>query len=110
MSKENMLKITIFVGSTLMFIYQFHTSLCHLINPALIDTTEMKSRDGISPPLVTICPTNQINDTKLDEMGLPTWGEGYDQFFFFSGQLATENGTQITWGTHENKTFEEYLD
>lgn len=110
LTKENILKFTIFVGSTIMFICQFYTSLCHLINPDLIDTTEIKSRDDITPPLITICPTNQLNETKLKEMGYSSWGVSYDQFNFFSGQLGIENGTQITWGTHENKSFEKYLE
>ena len=65
------LKKLILVFSTAMFIYQASVAIGKLVNPPIIDSTQRLSITNIDPPLITICPLNQINSTKFIQFGYP---------------------------------------
>ena len=100
-SKLQLFKCLVLIVSSVMFIIQFKTSFDKLLNSQLADISEIKSIDNIEPPLITICPFNQINETKAKELG-------YSKFL--NGIQEKENGSVITWGAHLNKTFEKLLE
>ena len=101
-SRLQLFKCLVLIVSSVMFIIQFKTSFDKLLNPQLADISEIKSIDNIEPPLITICPFNQINETKAKEFGYSG--------VFLNGIQENRNGSVVTWGTHMNKTFEELLE
>ena len=55
-----------------MFCIQFRIAIINLLDPPSVDTTEERSISEIDLPIVTICPTNQTNETRLKELGYPS--------------------------------------
>ncbi len=77
-----------------MFIYQFTKSLNNLLNPMVADTTVVISRKDISLPLITICPSNQINKTKIHSLGYDV--NEWENLLY--GIKEINKSLVITWG------------
>ena len=76
-----------------------------MLNPPLADVSGKLSLSNIDPiPLITICPFNQINESKVKYLG-------YDKTTYFLKGVKDIDGEQhLTWGSDINKTFEELLE
>ena len=59
----------ILVFSFIMFFYQVQIAVNQLRNPPIIDSTEILNIADVDPPLITVCPLNQFNKTKMKEFG-----------------------------------------
>ena len=78
--------------STCMFFYQLEVSLRNLYDPPIIRSTEKLKLNQIEPPMITICPLNQINETKLKEIGYPSY---FDLLVGKDISLATDNFWEV---------------
>ena len=91
-------RMLILVFSFLMFIWQASVALSNLMDPPVVDSTERLNFDKIDSQLLTICPLNQFNLTKLQQFGYPP-----SQYEFFMGFDNSFNF--IGWGAHLNLTY-----
>jgi hypothetical protein len=88
--------------SIYMFCYQTEVAVKKLIDPPVVDNTEVYNIKDIELPLITICATDQINQTKMDELGY--WiQDGYPTIYFLAGLDFERN--VISWGSQHNMTF-----
>ena len=92
-------KKLILVISSTMFIYQASIAIEKLLNPPVIDSTQRFSISNIETPLITICPLNQYNYTKLQQFGYE------DEIHFILG--LGPNNLFVGWGKQHNLSFEE---
>ena len=99
-------KLFIFLVSTIMFVYQFMKSLNNLLNPMIADTTVVISREDIPLPLITICPSNQINKTKIKDLGYDI--DAWENLLY--GIKEINQSFVITWGSDLNKSFDQLID
>ena len=100
-----LLKFLIIVVSTIMFIIQLRNSLHNLLDPVVADTTETITRNKIPLPLITICPSFQIKEGKVKELG-------YESFVdMLNGVKTIDNITHITWKYNDTLvTFSELFE
>ncbi len=87
-----------------MFCIQLRIAIMNLIDPPLVDNTYEREITKDDMPLITICPNNQTNVAKLQEIGY----ELTDMMMVgeMSEHLCDENSSCITsWGGHMNLTF-----
>ena len=98
-------KILVLLVSTTMFVYQFTRSLSNLLNPMIADTTVGISREDLPLPLITICPLNQLNKTKIKDLGYDA--NEWENFLY--GIKEINHSLVITWGSDLNKTFDQLL-
>ena len=92
-------KFLLLAFSIFMFIYQASVAVMKLMNPSIVDSTEKFDIADIEPPLITICPLGQWNDSMLEQFGYSSdihFLRGY-------GKLKEKFG----WGAQHNLTFEE---
>ena len=94
------LKKFLLIFSVVMFCYQFKTAIENLISPNLVDSTSIKNVEEINFPLITICPTNQLNKAKLKEL----------EYVDFSNVLYGLQGNNASWGAVKNLTFLQVLE
>ena len=99
-------KLVLQLVSTTMFIYQFMKSLNNLLNPMVADTTIVISREDIPLPLITICPSNQINKTKIHSLGYDV--NEWENLLY--GIKEINKSLVITWGSDLNKSFDQLID
>ena len=98
------LKWIILACALIMFFYQAKIAVNKLLNPPVVDSTEIISIAEVDPPLITICPKYQIS-SEISEalaLGIP-----------FKRDLLLGTGTKnnITgWGIHYNMTFDEWVE
>ena len=92
-------KKLILVISSTMFIYQAYVAIGKLLNPPVIESTQRFSISNIETPLITICPLNQYNYTKLQEFGYE------DEIHFILG--LGPNNLFVGWGKQHNLSFEQ---
>ena len=92
-------KKLILVISSTMFIYQASIAIEKLLNPPVIDSTQRFSISNIETPLITICPLNQYNYSKLQQFGYE------DEIHFILG--LGPNNLFIGWGKQHNLSFEQ---
>ena len=71
-------------------------------NPPLADSTELISIHDCNLPLITICPINQFNITKLEKYGF------FEAKDFLAGMIRGQ--PTVSWGADLNMTFDQYLD
>ena len=89
-NKFQILKFKIFLMSSIMFFIQLKNSLHKLINPVVADTTKTIDRSKIPLPIITICPSFQIKEAKVKELG-------YESFVdMFHGLKTVDNVTHVT--------------
>ena len=105
MDKDFIFKTVVKVISTIIFFFQLNFSIQKLINPPLTDvslTTSLSAVDQM--PLITICPLNQINESKVKELGYKKTSH------FLKGVKVIGGKEQLSWGADLNKTFDEMMD
>ena len=91
-----------------MFCIQLRIAIMNLIDPPLVDNTYEKEITRNDMPLITICPNNQTNVAKLQEIGYKLT----DKMMVgeMSKHLCSENSSCITsWGIHMNLTFKDII-
>ena len=87
--------------SFFMFLYQSQVAIQKLVDPPVVDSTEILNVIDTEPPLMTICPLNQFNQTRISELG-------YENYFHLLTGYDSEKGI-ISWGTQHNLSFEELI-
>ena len=89
-----------------MFFYQFKNSIQNLLHPVIGTTTRtiQKTDIKVKPPLITICPLDQFNETKMKNLGYESRED------LLSGLKKVDNTTQLTWGSDLNKTFDQTME
>ena len=93
-------KYNVFLISFAMFCYQLNIATQNLLTPAMIDITYERNITADDMPLITICPTNQTNFTRLDEL------KYYDIDYLLTGDTKCNATAWCTsWGAHLNLTF-----
>ena len=55
--------------SFVMFCYQLKTATLNLMNPGLVDINHERYATDDDMPLITVCPTNQTNTKRIQELG-----------------------------------------
>ena len=93
-------KTSVAALSTVMFIYQTSVTMIKLTDPPVIDSTTTLNIADIDL-LVTICPLDQWNISKLNELG-----------YIFPGSLMLgfdNTGRFVGWGAQHNLTFEDII-
>ena len=64
------LRYLVIFGSLFIFCYQFRVALRHLVSETTVDSTEYISiADLDTPPVVTICPRQPVDEEKLKDLG-----------------------------------------
>ena len=81
--------------SSVVFIYQVSEAIQKLMDPPVVDSTERLKIADIEPLLITICPLNQWNKTKLRQYG-----------YLGEDHLLLRN---LSWGAQLNLTFDELV-
>lgn len=85
-----------------MFCYQLNTATLNLIDPPTVDSTYERNMTVDDMPLITICPTNQTNITRMNELGY------FDLLgSILEGSTYGNKITRVSWGEHVNLTFDE---
>ena len=101
---EKAFKGFILAVSFTMFFYQAKIAVEKLIDPPVIDSTEILNIEDIQPPLITICPLNQWNETKLKKIGY------YNKQDFLSGTYDYDHiHGLISWAPKPNMTYEKQI-
>ena len=90
--------------SLFMFCYQTQVAITNLINPPVVDTTEILNIADIFPPLITICPQDQWNTTTLKEFGYNA-----DKIFFLLGLFGSDQRV-LSWAPQENMTYQQQIE
>lgn len=96
------IKWLILLFSFIVFFRQTQIAVNNLRNPLIVDSTKILSIAEVDPPLITVCPLNQFNKTKMEEFrysNLQSVLIGYSY-----------KNKQIGWGAQFNLTFEECID
>ena len=96
MERSRFIRILVLLVSFTMFSIQMKGSLKNLINPPIVTTEERLSVEDIDPPLISICPVDQIDEEKLKNLGY----KDYDNFLLGNARP----------GTNTNLSFSEILD
>ena len=107
-SNQKYVKIGIVLLSMIFFCLQFKQALENLISPQLIDSTRNQDINKIKHPLITLCPKNQINETRLKDLG---YGEHIRNLYRGNlniGKNQIEN-LIISWESLENMSFPKVL-
>ena len=107
-NKEFVKMVVVFVSS-MMFIYQICQSIQNLLHPPVADTSENIFIQDISLPLITICPHDQVNETKVKELGFSEYFKS-SRLGFLMGLKKDKGVSKLSWGTDMNKTYEELLE
>ena len=89
-----------------MFGYQLHTATINLMDPPTVLSQHERDITDDNIPLITICPTNQTNPTRIEKLG---YIYGYD-YMLMGIAKCNETTECISWGSHLNLTFEELKD
>ncbi len=92
------LRIFILLISFAMFCFQLHTATLNLMHPGLVDINHERDITDDDMPLITVCPTNQIEDR---------WS--YNNMLVGSA-YCSETTRCTTWGSHLNLTFDKLKD
>ncbi len=66
-------KIILLTISVSMFLFQMKIALKNLADPPIVMTEERFNLKDIDPPLLTICPQDQIDADKLRTLGYTTY-------------------------------------
>ena len=93
-------KLFILAFSSCMFTYQTLVAIQKLTSPPVVDSTERLNIEDVDSLMITICPLNQWNISKLNEFGYE------DELYLLLG-LANVSKTFVGWGAQHNLTFEQ---
>ena len=74
------------------------------MKPPTVDTTKYKNISEIDLPLITICPLEQTNNTRLKELGYKSVQK------LIRGYTKCEEKPFVSWGKSVNMTFDEILE
>ena len=96
MDVQGILRFLVFLISFAMFCYQLNTATLNLIDPPTVLSQHERDITSDDMPLVTICPTNQTNTTRLVELG-------YEKYL---DMLEGRVGHRTSWGEHVKLTFD----
>ena len=102
MNIEKSVKCFILLFSLLMFIYQTVVAIQKLTNPPVVDSTERYNIGDMDSLLITICPLNQWNVTKLNQFGYE------DEYSLLAG--LSRDSRLLGWGAQHNLSFPELLE
>ena len=87
-----------------MFCFQLRIATENLIHPPTVDSTYERNITDDDIPLITICPTDQTNLTRLKEL------KYYKVEYFLNGATScNETSYCQSWGAHANLTFDQVL-
>ena len=100
MSITKSVKLFILAFSSCMFTYQTLVAIQKLTSPPVVDSTERLNIEDVDSLMVTICPLNQWNISKLNEFGYE------DELYLLHG-FANASETFVGWGAQHNLTFEQ---
>ena len=101
MDLQNILKCFVSIISFVMFCYQLNIATLNLMDPPTVLSQYERDATYDDMPLITVCPTNQANITRLWELGY----SGYDWMLF--GNAICNNIMCTSWGAHLGLTFDE---
>ena len=94
----------ILVFSFFMFCYQAQIAINKYLNPPVIDSTEILNFEDSEPPLITVCPSNRIDEAKVTEFGY------FSSTRMFMGIIDSgKSKGMIGWGTQLNLTFDQMI-
>ncbi len=96
------LKFNVFLVSFAMFCYQLQTATLQLMNPGLVDINHARNVTDDDMPLITVCPTNQINLTRVKKLGYFS-----HESLLWGSTKCNETTYCTSWGPHLNLTFED---
>ena len=98
------LKYFILTFSVCMFCYQAHIAISKLMNPSVVDSTDMLNIADTQLPLITVCARNQWNKTSL-------LNKGYYNIIEFLGGFSglDENELVFAWGAQHNISYDDLL-
>ena len=98
---KSRLRILVLLFSFVMFCIQAENAIMKLIYPPEVDSTSVKNIVDIDLPVITLCHTNQTNETMINEV------------LFYSNEANLLSGltrSKISWGDSHNLTHEQLLD
>ncbi len=95
-------RMIVLLISFVMFCYQLNTATQNLMNPGTVDSSHERDATDDDMPLITVCPTNQINSTSLEELRYPSYGD-----MLYGYAICNETTWCTSWGAHANLTFDE---
>ena len=98
MNRAKLFKLLVILISLTMFVFQMNISLENLFNPPIIVSEKRLQLSEIKPPMITICPLNQVDETKLKRYGFLDYHE-----FLMGNNMNPFNPTNF-W-----KVFEQIL-
>ena len=96
------LKWLILAFSLIMFFYQMQIAVNKFLTPPVVDSTDLLNIADIEPPLITVCPLNQLGTANLMKMG-----------YRISTELLLglqSNNNMTAWGAQHNMTFDEMIE
>ena len=82
-----------------MFIYQLQEAITNLIDPPVVEVTEHLKINTVELPMITVCPTNQFNDSVWTQFG-------YENYVELLRGVALVDGRKLS----KNKTFWNIID
>ncbi len=86
-----------------MFVFQMNISLENLFNPPITVSEKRLQLNEIEPPMITICPLNQVDETKLKSYGFGSYQD------FLMGNMEPMNPINPFYLTNFWKVFEQIL-
>ena len=94
-----------------MFCYQFHIATKNLMDPPTVDSTYERNITNDDIPLVTICPTNQFNVTRLQKLQYYHAFQSLSEVDLLLKGFTLCNDTNLctSWGPQLNLSFENLL-
>ena len=96
-------KIIILILSSIMLGIQLKIATQNLISPPTVDSTFERKITKDDLPLIIICPRNQANYTRLQELQ-------YASIYHLLEGSTECNGKECTsWGAHQNLTLQEMM-
>ena len=101
MNVSKAFRMLILVFSFIMFLWQARIAVIQLMDPPVVDSTERLSIADIEPLLITICPLEQWNIVKRNELG-------YMHNIFLLMGIGNDLRFQ-GWGAQHNLTYEELI-
>ena len=91
MKRRKVIRIALFIFSTGMFMYQMMGSIGKLLDPPVILREKKVKLTEIEPPMITVCPLNQIDLEKLQSYGFQTFND------FLRGNIKATYPTNISF-------------
>ena len=97
------MKFIVLSISLYFFNIQVFQAIQNLIKPPTVDSSFEKQLTETDLPIITVCPTNQTNYTRLYELGYKL------RSFMYAGISSCKNETCLSWGHHLNSTYDDLL-